>query len=172
MRKNLCCFLFFFVSPIIFCNDNLPVICDTDGNEYFFGMPSHAIRNTLGEPSKIYVQYFLPEKPEFDEIYWEYDSGIVFSFYRGEEEIRRIMFWEASYLIKNNLQLFSPIHSANTTLPEFFDDGKIFNCQEHFFIEFSYRKRNNHPFGRDLLQLYFKDNLCFKVCLIDDSEFL
>ena len=71
-----------------------------------------------------------------------------------------------------NLQLFSPIHTPTTALPKFFRDGKRINCQEYFFIEFSYRKRDNHPFRRDMLQLYFKDNLCFKVCLIDDSEFL
>ncbi len=172
MRRNLCCFIFFFVPFIIFSNGSSPAICDADGNEYFLGMSPNAIRNILGEPSEIYIQHFLPEKPEFDEIYWEYDSGIVFSFYRGEAEIRRIVFWEDRYLIKGNLQLFSPIHTPTTALPKFFRDGKRINCQEYFFIEFSYRKRDNHPFRRDMLQLYFKDNLCFKVCLIDDSEFL
>lgn len=172
MRKKIFCFVFFLLPFLVFGNGSLPVICDTYGNEYFLGMSPSIVRNILGEPSKIYEKQFLSEKPEFDEIYWEYDSGIIFSFYKGEKEIRRIVFWRNNYLVKQGKELFSPIQADIARLPDFFDEGITINNQDNFIVEFSYRKRNNYLFGTDILQFYFKDNLCFKVCLIDDSEFL
>ena len=61
MRRNLCCFIFFFVPLIIFSNGSSPAICDADGNEYFLpdlvflGMEDEASSYIQSKYDKKYV---------------------------------------------------------------------------------------------------------------------
>ena len=173
--KKCICFVLIILLPVfsLLGKDVTPDIKNTTGNIFYLGMSIDQVEDILGKPKKIYKEKFIDEKPEFDEVFWEYETGIVFSFYYGDRNVRKIKLSTNQYSIEYRGFCIIPRITTLQDIENIFGKGyEIENTSPHRILEYYFDKKQKHPFISDIIQFYFNNDICTMILIFEDTEFI
>lgn len=169
MKKLICSFLIIVLfSAFIFGEDTVPNIKNNAGMVFYLDMPIADVEKMLGTPTKTSELLFTAEKPEYDEIFWEYDSGITLSFDRGWNIVRGIFLESDEYFIEHGDIKLKVGKTAVQDITGILGAGDEYVYDDIFMVEYTFRKKTGSSAYRDTIVFQFIDNVCTVIQIFDN----
>lgn len=173
MKKlNICIMVILFFTTSLFCKESLPTIKNDEGSILLFDMSIDDAKEVLGEPSKIFVEPFTEEKPEFDEIFWEYENGVTISFYRGAQTVRRIIIQSGAFFLEHDNTILKVGETSLQDVKSIWGKGHEYRYNGILSVEYSFHKNPKCFIYHDIIEFRFQNNRCTTIYIFDSSEFL
>lgn len=173
MKKlNICIVVILFLTTSLFCKETLPTIKNDEGSILFFDMSIEDAKKVLGEPSKISVELFTKEKPEFDEIFWEYENGVTISFYRGFQNVRKIIIESGVFFLEHDNAILKVGETNLQDVKSIWGKGYELKNNGVLRVEYTFKKIPKSYICHDIIQFYFQNNTCTTIYILDSSEYL
>ncbi|HOE08519.1 MAG TPA: hypothetical protein PLV89_06550 [Treponemataceae bacterium] len=176
MKKQI-----FFWLLIIFCfsicvsQEFTPQIFLDRDFEVYLGLDVDEVKAFFSESCLETEHIFSEEKPEYNTIFWDTNSGLRVSFYKGKRQIISIVLTSDEYYIYYNGSRIIPfVTNLNDVINILGEGTELYNEFRNVrVLEYGFKKKEYNPLISDIIQIDFNDdNVVERISIFDTSRFI